>query len=289
MTAPLPLTPGLVLDFLRHLKVRVDQGCGSLNILFAQGAKPVTSGGAVLEQAANIPDQYNDTCILAHRDLSGSWGVECYLGTCDPGAAYLNREGGQAHLTHGQHLYVQGTHLGQPALRAYQELNRAVRDLNRDQKQNQGDRVQTGAFGMNLHWGGTGQTVGAYSAGCMNVWGGQHGAPYQRVLALADAHLKSRGRADAPNVPVTIWAAGDLWRYQAEGERMKPTLRFGMLNPWVIVLQGELAKAGVYSGGLDGDWGESTEKAVRAFQQARGLPVDGVCGERTWTALGVKP
>ena len=38
--------------------------------------------------------------------------------------------------------------------------------------------------------------------------------------------------------------------------------------------------------GADGDFGTETEKAVKAFQKARGLDTDGVCGPLTWTALG---
>lgn len=37
--------------------------------------------------------------------------------------------------------------------------------------------------------------------------------------------------------------------------------------------------------GMDGDFGSWTEKAVKTFQQKRGLSVDGVCGTDTWKAL----
>ena len=35
----------------------------------------------------------------------------------------------------------------------------------------------------------------------------------------------------------------------------------------------------------DGDFGSSTDKAVRAFQKLKGLSIDGVIGKDTWTAL----
>ena len=38
--------------------------------------------------------------------------------------------------------------------------------------------------------------------------------------------------------------------------------------------------------GIDGDFGKDTLAAVKAFQQDRGLKVDGIVGPKTWAALG---
>lgn len=37
--------------------------------------------------------------------------------------------------------------------------------------------------------------------------------------------------------------------------------------------------------GADGDFGSSTDKALRAFQKANGLDADGSCGPKTWAKL----
>lgn len=37
--------------------------------------------------------------------------------------------------------------------------------------------------------------------------------------------------------------------------------------------------------GADGKFGSRTDTAVRAFQKASGLKVDGICGPKTWEAL----
>ena len=39
------------------------------------------------------------------------------------------------------------------------------------------------------------------------------------------------------------------------------------------------------SKGADGDFGDATESAVRAYQKAKGLTVDGVVGAKTWSKL----
>ena len=38
-------------------------------------------------------------------------------------------------------------------------------------------------------------------------------------------------------------------------------------------------------GQTDGIFGEKTEQNIRNFQKTRGLPADGIVGEKTWSAL----
>lgn len=66
-----------------------------------------------------------------------------------------------------------------------------------------------------------------------------------------------------------------------------PTIRCGMSGPWVSAMQAALKWHGFSLGfwGVDGDFGATTEKALRAFQESRGIAVDGVCGPQTWAAL----
>ena len=65
----------------------------------------------------------------------------------------------------------------------------------------------------------------------------------------------------------------------------EPELRLGMRSEAVAELQRRLTAAG-HAVGVDGDFGAITEAAVRAFQAAKGLVVDGVAGAGTWAALG---
>lgn len=59
----------------------------------------------------------------------------------------------------------------------------------------------------------------------------------------------------------------------------------GMSGPDVRQLQEQLKKAGFDPGAINGTFGPETEAAVRAFQQAKGLQLDGIAGQQTWGAL----
>lgn len=67
----------------------------------------------------------------------------------------------------------------------------------------------------------------------------------------------------------------------------QPTLRLGAKGPAVVELQKKLAAKGFSPGAADGDFGQKTLVAVKAFQKANHLTADGVVGPQTWAALGV--
>lgn len=53
----------------------------------------------------------------------------------------------------------------------------------------------------------------------------------------------------------------------------------------VYALQTALKLLGYYTGKLDGDYGSGTQSAVRNFQRAAKITVDGDCGNETWSKL----
>ncbi|MEV4947910.1 peptidoglycan-binding protein [Streptomyces sp. NPDC053755] len=70
------------------------------------------------------------------------------------------------------------------------------------------------------------------------------------------------------------------------------TLRSGSTGPQVTAAQTLLNTQGYAAGTADGVFGTKTATAVKAFQNARALPADGIIGRQTWTALlsaGTKP
>ncbi len=69
-------------------------------------------------------------------------------------------------------------------------------------------------------------------------------------------------------------------------EPTKPTLRTGSRGEDVRILQENLRQLGFLNDAADGIFGTNTNAAVRNFQKAQGLSVDGVIGAGTWAALG---
>ena len=67
----------------------------------------------------------------------------------------------------------------------------------------------------------------------------------------------------------------------AQGSR----LEYGDSGDEVLKLQQALKKLGYQVGSLDGKYGAYTENAVRKFQKANGLKVDGIAGEKTQAAI----
>ena len=62
----------------------------------------------------------------------------------------------------------------------------------------------------------------------------------------------------------------------------RPVVGYGDEGPDVADLQTMLPR---FEGEIDGDFGSITEAAVLDYQRSRGLDVDGLVGQQTWTAL----
>ncbi|WP_067924098.1 GH25 family lysozyme [Alicyclobacillus shizuokensis] len=65
----------------------------------------------------------------------------------------------------------------------------------------------------------------------------------------------------------------------------RPTLRMGDKGADVIQLQLLLYRIGQHPGAVDGIFGVQTQSALKAFQAACGIAVDGICGPQSWSHL----
>ncbi|MBN1207817.1 MAG: peptidoglycan-binding protein [Myxococcaceae bacterium] len=103
-----------------------------------------------------------------------------------------------------------------------------------------------------------------------------------KTKAAVMAFQRARGlEVDGIAGPRT-WAALDTRR----GSGLRPVLKRGVCEPAVVVLQKVLETHGFDPGSKDGLFCPKTERAVLAFQRAKGLEADGVVGPKTWNALG---
>ena len=64
--------------------------------------------------------------------------------------------------------------------------------------------------------------------------------------------------------------------------------RYGSTGDEVKQIQTKLKNWGYYTGNVDGIFGSKTFEAVKKFQKANGLTVDGIVGEKTLAALGIQ-
>lgn len=108
---------------------------------------------------------------------------------------------------------------------------------------------------------------------CKAIQGAQQGLADQRLytdraLRAASATRPAKGRQDAE---------ADMLRHGAKGAGVE-------------TLQRLLQARGFYLGGrIDGDYGDGTEDAVKAYQAAHGLTPDGVAGPATMASLNSAP
>jgi peptidoglycan hydrolase-like protein with peptidoglycan-binding domain len=65
----------------------------------------------------------------------------------------------------------------------------------------------------------------------------------------------------------------------------EPVLKKGSTDPAVQDLQEALKILGHDPGPIDSVFGASTERAVRSFQQSKGIAADGVVGRVTWISI----
>lgn len=80
-------------------------------------------------------------------------------------------------------------------------------------------------------------------------------------------------------------SVGSKQNYGTVNIPFKGNLKNGSKNIYVGIMQFKLKMLGYSVGNADMIFGSNTEKAVRAFQKANNLSVDGICGKNTWAKL----
>ncbi len=128
--------------------------------------------------------------------------------------------------------------------------------------------------------------VGLYVGGEMVIeaMGTVNGVTTSKVTAGKWTHWGELTGVLYENAESAISENSELVLVQPAG---KVTLRKGSKGDAVRELQTMLLKLGYDLGpcGIDGDFGKSTDAAVRSFQSDHWLTVDGVVGKNTWAEL----
>jgi len=121
-------------------------------------------------------DKFDDNINVVYK-IDGSWIVDIYAATTEPGTRILQRpivKGGTAILVPGQYkgCYKIDTHGGKRKYRAVCQRKGKVkiwRDDNRDRNPDYTGKILEGMFGINIHrqWGSDDREyTGGVSAGC---------------------------------------------------------------------------------------------------------------------------
>ena len=138
----------------------------------------------------DTPNKFDDLCHL-HWMRDGKWESETLPATTDPGEPWLSNPmnpKGCAVLLPNVWRFIVGKHRG---LWGMQQAERVTvwRDRNRDQTVDRSGPVDTGFFGINIHYMGraAGAKIGKYSAGCMGIPGQTNWATYQRWVKASAA------------------------------------------------------------------------------------------------------
>ena len=129
--------------------------------------------------------------------------------------------------------------------------------------------------GINERGGISGGAVGDQTGGEIHVRS-YFDYPWDLVLRYVGGETESGETSDARPCD------------EGEKEARLPELKRGNVGSAVLSMQLLLIHKWAISCGVDGadgDFGPNTEKAVKSFQTARKLDVDGICGAMTWTAL----
>ena len=103
---------------------------------------------------------------------------------------------------------------------------------------------------------------------------------YRRPLGFKDDPTFDMNVFRSGVAAILDGSVGDPVLIPAAEPTGRPTLRRGMNNPLVQVIQRKLGVAPPAD-----DFGPKTESAVRAFQKSQDMVPDGIVGPKTWAAL----
>ena len=134
-----------------------------------------------------------------------------------------------------------------------------------------------------IHGNNNPSSIGGYvSSGCVRMYDDEVEWLYSQVPINTTVIITTSGKS------FNSIAAANGFKVTAGPITSGETLKKGSRGPAVQELQRKLISLGYITEGIDGIFGANTDQAVRQFQKAHGLKVDGIVGPATKKALGIK-
>ena len=282
-------------DFLSEgLRFPVHTSLDAVTLLGLKGCLIHKVEGEMLQMEIipNLPDKWNDTLFAVHHDDLAVH-ADAFLCTLEPSWYYTKIEAhpqGAARLPEMRRFEFKcGKHHGRPAL-IPADLDVVVRDANGNFKIDTFARVYCGNFQLRIHSGGANpNSIGRSSAGCIAVFGGEKGEPWQRFLELRKRHPFDR-------FPLVLSNAKDLYRWlglKDAGRKFefRATVHIGSKDykageGHVSDLQTLLNRLYGFHLPVDGDFGPRTLNALLEAQRREGLlEPQAVCDNSIWERL----
>lgn len=108
---------------------------------------------------------------------------------------------------------------------------------------------------------------------------GEYIVDTSRTIDGTTYYFDSQGRSDTTPSNTSNTSAKSSSSSSSSKKSEKQTMwQKGSNGDEVTKIQSRLAELGFYNGSIDGDFGDATDKAFKAFQKAAGLYVDGIAG-----------
>ena len=134
-----------------------------------------------------------------------------------------------------------------------------------------------------IHGNNNPSSIGGYvSSGCVRMYDDEVEWLYSQVPINTPVIITTSGKS------FNSIAAANGFKVTSGPSTSGETLKKGNRGPAVQELQRKLTSLGYNTKGTDGIFGANTDQAVRQFQKARDLKVDGIVGPATKKALGIR-
>jgi peptidoglycan hydrolase-like protein with peptidoglycan-binding domain len=129
--------------------------------------------------------------------------------------------------------------------------------------------------------------AGVYTGAVDGNWGPDSAAALQRFQQMHN--LQANGELNDATAHALGLQPSQLLQLTGQSQPATPPPPERLSREAVENIQRQLRKFGFYYGGIDGEWGPSSQAALTSFQANRGLQTSGQLNPETVKAMGLNP